>query len=377
MNKRKPRWLPLLMLGAALSGAIVFFWQRPNGGQRPLLSIYIWSGYIDQDVVAAFESEHQATVVQDHYSSNEEMIARLLLGTRNYDIVVPSDYAVRTLVEQDLLAELDSTLIPNRSHLAPEHAAPEYDPGGRFTVPYLFGTTGIAYDSSALSRSPTSWSEFFSEDLLLPLDRRVSLLDDSREVLGAALKSLGKSLNTTSPDDVGRALEILQGVRPFIGRFDTKDYKDLLASGQLLLAQAYSGEALRLAKIRPEIRYVIPTDGATLYTDNLAISAASEQKELAHAFINFLHRPEVNARLATALQYGTPNAAAFLLLPQEDRDNPYLYPTTQIMSRLERMVDVGDDITAFDDAWITLRAADLDESIDEGVLDEEQPGDVP
>lgn len=368
---RTPRWLALVAFLATLAAAVAFFRWRSQRPERQILSLYIWAEYMDPKVIEDFERENNVTVVQDNYPSNEAMMSKLQAGADGYDVIVPTDYVVAYMAAQGMLAPLDHAQLPNRRYLDPAHAKPSYDPTGRYTVPYLFGTTGIAYDSSAVSTPPKTWAQFFSEATLHPLGQRVSLLDDSREVLGAALKSLGQSINTLSRDDLARALAVVQGIRPFIGRFDTMSYKDLLASGDLVMAHAYSGEALRLGKLRPEIRYLIPAEGGTLYTDNLAIPSSSKHKALAHTFINYLHRPEISARLATTLQYGTPNLEARGMLPAEDLANPYLYPSAEILQKLERMEDLGELAEVFEDAWITLRAADLQEEEDA----EEETGD--
>lgn len=366
----KTKSVLIFILVCALAGLLAWA-LRHGSSSKKTLSLYIWAEYIAPETLQQFEKEFGVTVIQENYPSNEAMLAKLKAGAEGYDIVVPTDYIVPIMIEQGLLAPLDHTKIPNLSNLAPEDAHPTYDPEVKFVVPYLFGTTGIAFDSRVVTHPPQSWKEFFSADVLGGLDRRVSLLDDSREVLGAALRSMGHSLNSTDPELLNQARTLIEGIRPFIGRFDTMSYKEFMASGDLVMAHAYSGESLRLAKKNPAIKYIIPDEGGTIYTDNLAIPAKAPNKPLALEFINFIHRPEISARLATAMQYGTVNMAARKLIDQEDLLNPGLYPTPEVMAKLEHMIDLGTKAEAFEDAWVTFRAEDP--SMDPDLEDADTP----
>jgi spermidine/putrescine-binding protein len=291
------------------------------------------------------------------------MMAKLKAGASGYDVVFPSDYVVATMVKEKLLQPLNFANIPNASNLAPEFKAVPYDPEGKFVVPYMFGTTGLLYNSAKIPNPPRSWKAFFSAEALEPLGKRVSLLDDAREVLGAAMKSKGLSLNTTDPAAVADAKTLVQGVKAFVGRFDTMSYKDLVASGDLWLAHSYSGEANKLKATMPEIEFLIPEEGGTIWADNMAVPANAPNKDLAEKFINYLMRPEVNAKLSTNIRYATANGEARKLLPAEEISNPNVYPTAELRERLEWFDDLGDATEAFDNAWTELRAGEVEAAV--------------
>lgn len=335
------------------------------GGAAPpdrTLSLYIWAEYMDKGVLAAFEKEFGATVVEENYPSNEAMMAKLKAGASGYDVVFPSDYVVSTMIKDGLLAPIDRARVPNAVHLAPEFQKVAYDPEGRYVVPYMFGTTGIAYNAEKIANPPRSWKAFFDKETLEPLGKRVSLLDDAREVLGAAMKVRGLSLNTIDPAALADARVLVQGIKSFVGRIDTMSYKDLLASGDVWLAHAYSGETFKLQRSNPSIEFVIPEEGGTIWADNMAIPANAPNKELALQFIDYLMRPEVNAKLATSIAYATANGEARTFLSKEELGNPNVYPSAQLRERLEWFTELGDGAEAFDTAWTELRAGDAEAS---------------
>ncbi|MCA2960103.1 MAG: spermidine/putrescine ABC transporter substrate-binding protein [Silvanigrellales bacterium] len=344
----------VLFLAALAGGAFLFLKQAP--AEVPVLNLYIWTDYADKEVLAAFEKEYGVRVNEENYPSNEAMMAKLKAGGSGYDIVVPSDYVVATMIQENLLAPLDKSRVPNVVNLAPEFRQVAYDPTGTYVVPYMFGTTGIAYNASKITNPPKSWAEFFDATRLAGLEKRVSLLDDPREVLGAALKRNGKSLNTTDAASLEEAKQVLLAAKPHIGRIDTMSYKDLLASGDVWLAHSYSGEVSKLRLTNPEITFVIPQEGGTIWADNLAIPANAPNKELAAKFIDFVMRPDMNAKLASTNQYATANGEARKLLAPEVLANPNIYPTAELRERLEWFADLGEATEAVDTAWNEVRA---------------------
>ncbi len=362
------------MACAVLGG--YWLWGSAPKTDRNILAISMRKGFMDTEVLAEFEEEHNVTVVQESFESSGEMLSRLREIDDSYDVVAPMDYLIPSMIAEDLLAPLDHKQLPNRTWVLPEQAHTLYDPAGRYTVPYLSGSIGLAFNSAVLSKPPSSWAEFFTADYLEPYSQQISMLGGPREVLGAALKSLGYSVNSTGSEPLQQAIELVQGIQPFVRRFDSVQYPHLLTTGDLVIAQSYSGEALRLAKTWPKIRFVNPTDGGAWFTVNLAVPKGSLRKDLAHSFINFIHRPEISARLAVALKYSTPNAESLKLIPQEDLKNPQIYPPKKDRSLLEQMVDLGDDSRLFDEFWINLRAMEtaeeeLEEEAEEERLEEQ------
>jgi spermidine/putrescine-binding protein len=286
------------------------------------------------------------------------MISKLKAGGAGFDVIVPSDYMIATMKQENLLLKLPREKIPNLTHLSERFKNVSYDEGGEYVVPYMWGTTGIAYNSNKIENPPKSWKEFFDVERAKTADKRISLLDDPREVIGAALKANGLSLNSYQPDELNKAKTTVLTFKPFVSRFDTMSYKDLLASGDLWMAQAYSGDIVKMQNQNPELRYVIPEDGATLWVDNLAIPTGARDPELAAEFINFVMTPEINQRIALSIHYGTTNEKARQMLPASELNNTAIYPPKEVEARLELFKDLGTAVEAIDNTWAELRSSD-------------------
>lgn len=356
MNKRVVTGVGLLAAAGLVAG--LSFFRQTGVSKNNTLRVYVWTDYLDKSVIREFETKFNAKVVEENFPSNEVMIAKLQAGGGGFDLIVPSDYMIQTMKQENLLMTLPRNKIPNLTHLSDRFKTVSYDPNGEFTVPYMWGTTGFAYNSAKISQPPTTWKEFFDSNFARAADKRISLLDDPREVIGAALKSNGHSLNSIAENDLAQAKLKIIGLKQFISRFDTMSYKDLLASGDLWMAQAYSGDVVKMQASNPELRYVIPQDGATLWVDNLAIPTGAPNPELAAEFINYIMEPEVNARIARSIRYATTNEKARALLPQEELANPSIYPPKDVEERLELFTDLGASTELIDNVWAEVRAED-------------------
>jgi spermidine/putrescine-binding protein len=342
----------------AVTGLVIGFGrlkQSANNSSKTL-HLYVWTDYIDKEVIKEFEAKHNVRVVEENFPSNEVMISKLKAGGGGFDLIVPSDYMIASMLQDNLLLKLPKAKIPNLANLTERFQKVEYDPTLEFTVPYMWGTTGFAYNSKKISNPPKSWKEFFDTTVVQPANKRISLLDDPREVIGAALKASGHSLNSVAPEELSQAKQKLAGLKPLISRFDTMSYKDLLASGDLWIAQAYSGDVIRMQASNPELKYVIPEDGATLWVDNLAIPKDAPNPELAAEFINFVMTPEINKRIALSIHYATTNEPARKLLPETELNNTSIYPTKEVEARLELFKDLGAAAETIDTTWAEIRA---------------------
>jgi spermidine/putrescine transport system substrate-binding protein len=294
------------------------------------------------------------------------MEGKLKAGASGYDLITPSDYMVKRLIQAGRLASIPKEDIPNLKHLNPRFQNMTYDPKGQYSVPYMWGSAGIAYNSAKLSRPPESWKDFFDPSFLQGLERRVSLLDDPREVLGAALKAEGASINSKDTTQLEAAKARLLATLPHLGRIDSNSYKDLLASGDLWLAHGYSGDVLRLQATHPDIKFIAPSEGSTYAIDNLVIPLSAPHKKEAALFIDFIMRPEINARIAQSIHFATTNDAAQRLLPPEMLRNPNIYPSDEAMARFEGFEDLGDRAQLYDAIWTEVKAAAGDVTIEEG-----------
>lgn len=327
------------------------------------LYFYNWSDYIDPETLELFEQEYGVRVIYDTYDANEDMIAKVRAGNSGYDIVVPSDYAVQIMVDEELVQPLDKSLLTNIGSMNKNYLGVYFDPENRYSVPYLLGLTGIAYNSEFFPNGVDSWSALFDPANLSAIQGKFSMLEDERETPGAALKFLGQSLNTTDAALLQRAQELLIAQKPFLAAYNSADVNRKLASGEYVIAHAWSGMAMQSRNGlgdefsgNPAINFVIPKEGGTIWMDNLVILSDSPNAYTAHVFINFLMRPEIAARNAGYVGYITPNVGAVPLLPQEVQD---LYaagfaPNDELLKRLE-WIKRSAETTAFTELWTVVK----------------------
>jgi spermidine/putrescine-binding protein len=327
------------------------------GGSTPReLHLFIWANYIDPEVYRLFEKEFGVKVIEEHFDSNETLRSKLQAGVTGYDIVVPSDYTVEALIKQGLLAELDLAHLPNFQNVSQRFKGLYYDPQNRYSIPYMWGTTGVGYNRAKIETPPTSWADLFEPSRLERYRNRVSMLDDPRETIGAALKYLGYSVNTTDPQALEAAKNVLIAQKPYLFRHDSETYDDFLLTGDLWLAHGWSGEFAKARLENHDIHYIIPSEGGVLWADNLAIPKSSKNKELAPKFIDFLLRPEVNAKIVNYLRYPSTNEAAKRDILPEILSDPAIYPPDEVLDKLEWIRDVGDATELYERVWTAVKS---------------------
>jgi spermidine/putrescine-binding protein len=351
-----------LVLGAvALAAGALAFGCR-GGGERPSagaaaaeagkLNIYIWSDYLPPEVIDAFGKQTGIDVRFDLYDSNEALLEKLQSGVADYDLVVPTDYMVRILIAEGLLQPLDRGKLPTLDNLDPRFLDQAFDPGNRYTLPYFWGTTGLGYDQAKLGRVE-SWEALFD-----PRHRgRILMLDDMREAFAVALKSMGRSLNEKDPAVLAQAAAKLKQQKPLVATYNSGDFANILAAGDVDLAQGYNGQLAEVVEAEPRrLAYVIPKEGATLWMDSVAIPAGARNADNAHRFIAYVMEPEVNARIVNAVHYPSANLAARRYVDPAILGNPSIYPPAETLARCEVMEDLGDTTTLLDRYWTEIKS---------------------
>ncbi len=329
----------------------------PAASAAGTLTVFIWSEYMDPEVISEFEKQYDVKVKLDYYESNEEMVVKLEKGggLGKYDIIVPSTYFMPSLTNLKLIQELDHSKIPNIKNLDPMFTNLESDPGNKYTVPYQWGTSGLAIRTKDINGVKKSFGLLFDPGIQ---DSRFILFDTARDAMGSALKYLGYSLNSTDPKEIQEAVRLLSETkkRPnFLGFDGGVGGLNKVMGGFATVAQVYNGEAIRGSEEDPEVHYIIPEEGCEVWTDLVAIPEKAPNLENAYAFINYLLDPQVGARLATYNRYATPNAAAKAFIPQEDLDNPVLYPTLESLKNMEYIKDLGSANRLYDEAWTAIK----------------------
>ncbi len=350
------RLIAFAVVIAALMAACT---QREDDGEakKPTLTVYMWSEYIDPEIPKDFERETGIPVRIDVYEATEDMMAKLQQGgDQQYDLLVVSDHAVPALAGLGLLRPLDRAALANAGNVDARFAAPPYDPDGRWSVPYQWGTVGLMYRKDRLPDFEPTWALVFD-----PARRRgpFVLVDSMRDMLGVALKAAGHSVNATDPEQVRAAGERTLAAKRSdlsLGFEGGVGGKNKVLSGAAALAIVYNGDALRGMEEDPEAAFAVPREGSIVWVDAMAIPAHAPHAGEAHRFIDYILRPEVGARLSNFNRYATPNRAALAHVDPEDRADPAIYPPPEVMAKLEYIQDLGTATQLYDEVWTAVKS---------------------
>ncbi|MEK7404541.1 MAG: spermidine/putrescine ABC transporter substrate-binding protein [Acidobacteriota bacterium] len=296
--------------------------------RRPRLNVFNWSGYVAPETIPEFEREFGVRVRYSTYESNEELLAKVMSGNSGWDVVFPTSYYIGPMRQFGLLAPLEPRWLSNLDQLDARYRAPSWDPKLAWSVPYIWGATGIAYNRRLVP--PLSrWADLWDERLR----GRLTMLDDPAEVLGACLLKLGHPLNSTDPDELRRAQREAITQKRLLRAYLNTEVRDQLVAGDVLAAQLWATTAQQAMDASPDLGFVYPAEGFALWADNAVVLRESRRRELAHRFIDYLLRPRVAARIAEATRTATVNAGARALLREALRNNPVLYPPPEVLAR--------------------------------------------
>lgn len=320
------RLLALSLLLVLFSGTLAACAPKTPEVTSTELNLYGFTEYVPEEVIAGFEKDTGIKVNYQTYSTNEEMLAGLKDKPGKYDLILPSDYAVEQLINQNALLALDSETIPNYNNIDIAFLHPYFDPGGdtsgrrpvlrneKFSLPYLWGTTGIVYDKTKVSDPITSWADLWRPELA----GHIVVLDDAREMMGIALLSLGYDKNETDPKRLAAARDKLIELAPGIVAFDADAPEDYLLSDKAWVGVMYNGNAALAERANPNLVYVLPEEGAGIWFDNMAIPADAPHADAALAFMNYVLEPANAALIIQAYPYSTPNRVALDYLEKND-----------------------------------------------------------
>jgi spermidine/putrescine transport system substrate-binding protein len=323
------------------------------GKSRPVLSVYTWADYIKPELLKRFERETGCRVVIDTFESNEAMYAKLKAGATGYDILTPTSYMVSLMFDQDMLLRLDRERLPNIRHVDPELLKITIDKTMDHSVPYMLVNSGIAYLEGRVKDVRPTWNMFDRADL----KGRMTMFNDMRESIGAALKSLGYSINSVDEKELQEAEAVLLRWKKNLAKFDNEQYKFGLASGEFLLVHAWNGDVFQVRKENPDVRFFVPEEGTVISCDDLVIPKSARQPGLAHALINFLHDPRVAAENSNFIYYLCPNKDAYPLLNQDIRDNPGIFMKPEIMAKSEIIANLKEKNALYVKIWDRVKSA--------------------
>ena len=314
------------------------------GPMEKELRIFNWSDYIAAETVPNFEKEFGVKVTYGTYESNEELVTKLQSDVSGFDLVVPSGYIIPVLAAQDLIAPLSRQYLTNWGNLSPIFLGLPFDPQNRYTVPWQWGTTGIAYRTDKVSPAPDSWAVFHNS----ALGKKMTMMDEAREVIGAFLRFRGHSLNSVNPAELTQAKADALQAKQNLRAYKSAPAKADLVAGDVWVAQLWNGDTTQARALQPNLGYVVPREGCTIWTDSLVIPRSAPHKRAAHEFMNYILRPEVASAVANFTGYGSPNARA-------TTDVPVPYPSAEELSRLEYQQDLGANGELWRRVWEEIR----------------------
>ena len=323
--------------------------SRPPSRQ---VNFLVWSAYVPGSIMIEFEKTTGIHVNYDFFDTNEAVLEKLQSGVSNYDVIVASDYMIRILNQQKLLHAMDLKQIPNVKNIDPKFLHLPYDRQNEYSVPFLWSTSGIGYNKTKVTDTVDSWAILWNPKY----KEKICMLDDERETFGAALKLRGHSINSSSSADWDDAKDLLTMQKPLLKAYNSTNFDELLLSGDVWLAHAWSGNMVIAMNQNPQLGYVVPKEGSVMSIDNFAIPANSSHLQEAAAFINFCLDAKIGAEITNFNSYPNTNAAAKAFIKPEILDNKISYPDPATMARCELMQSLGDLNQKIDRYWTEIKS---------------------
>jgi spermidine/putrescine transport system substrate-binding protein len=318
-----------------------------------VIYFYNWSEYLPETVIKQFTKETGIKVVYTTYDSNEALYAKIkLLAGEGYDLVVPSSYYVQKMSKEGLLLKLDTAKLANYKNLDPKRLNKPFDPENKFSIPYLWGSTGIIVNTEQIDPAKiTSWADLWNPEF----KGKILLLNDVRDVFYMSLRVLGYSGNSTNPDEIKKAYEKLDLLMPNVRLFNSDTPRVPYISGEVQLGMIWNGEAYMAQGENKKFKYIYPKEGAILWMDNLSIPKKAKNVDNAYKLIDFLLRPEIAKAISEEIGYASPNQEAIKLLDKDVRENHTIYPDDKDLACADFQVDIGETITVYEKYWEKLK----------------------
>jgi len=336
--------------GLVLSAAIA---ATQVNAQTQTLNVYAWGGYLPESSLKQFEQQQGVTINYSTFENNESMYTKLkLLKGTGYDVVFASAYFIEKMGREGLLAELDHSQIPNMKDTLPALLGQAHDPQNKYSLPYIFGVTGMSYNEALVPEGITRWSDLWDEKY----QQQVMLIDDIRDVFGMALKLNGYSINSKNENEIAQAYQSLVALKDNVLLYNSDAPHVPYVSGEAALGMQWNGNAYQGQVDMAELKFVFPVEGAVLWMDNFTIPSGSKNKVLAHKFINFMYQADNQAEIVNSLGYASATTTGRALLPEELRDNTTIFPTDEDIANGEFINDVGAETLAiYEKYWQRLR----------------------
>lgn len=324
------------------------------------INVYNWGEYISDgsegsmDINAEFTKRTGIKVNYNNYDTNENMYAKLKSDGVSFDIVIPSDYMIERLINEDMLQKIDFSNIPNYKYIDAKYKGLYFDPKDEYSVPYNVGMVGLIYNTKMVKEAPTSWNVMWDEQY----KGKVLMFDNPRDAFGIAQKLLGQSFNTTDEAEWRAAADKLKAQKPILQGYVMDDIFRKMESGEAAIAPYYAGDFITMHSNNPDLAFVYPQEGVNIFVDSICIPKNAKNKAAAEAYINFLLDPDIAVENANYLGYATPNTAVLTREDYELKGNEYLYPEDQKMPKTEYFYNLPQKtLTLMTDLWSELKAS--------------------
>lgn len=354
LNFRPSRRKLLKGAGTMLAG-LTFLPRFALSEEEKKLSFFNYDTYIGENSLADFNKLTGIEVKLDLFADSDELFTKLKAGNPGYDVIVPTNNTVERMVKANMLMPLDLAKIPNIANIDPAFMNPSFDPGRKFSLPYMWGTVGVGYRKSKVEGTPDSWKLLLDDEKYAG---RIALLGDQEHTIGAALKYLGFSYNSTNADELLKAKELLISAKKLVKKYADDNGQDLLATGEVDLTMEYNGDIAQVMAEDADLSYFIPKEGSNIWEDTIAIAAGAPHPENAHAFINFVFDAEAGKHIAETIQYATPNKAAKDLMEGAYKENPAIFPADELLAKCEYASYLGEEaLKVRDEIWTAVQAA--------------------
>ena len=326
---------------------------------KKTLNVYNWGEYICDgaddtlDVIKEFEERTGIKVNYQQFQNNEEMYAKLLGGGVNYDVIIPSDYMIGRMIEDDMLEKINFNNIPNYQYVDESFLNREYDPNGEYSVPYMWGTVGIIYNKTMVADPVDSWDILWNEKY----KDKILMFNNARDAIGIGLKKLGYSFNTTDENEIKAAVEELKKQKPVVRQYVMDEIFNIMIGGEAALAPYYAGDAVNMIEENPDLAFAFPNEGVNLFIDAACIPKGAKNKTEAEMFINFLCEKDINLANCEYLNYSTVLTNVKDELSEEKRNNEISYPAENILNNAEVFNNLPKEINdLYSEQWISLMA---------------------
>jgi len=350
----KLRRVIILLVAVCLVLPLAAFGCGRRAGSAGVVNVHNWGEYIDESIFAIFERETGIRVNYSTYETNEALYALMRRGGANIDVIIPSDYMIARMIEENMLQELDFSNIPNFSLIDDRYIGLEYDPDSKFSVAYMTGTVGIIYNTAMISENITSWGALFDERY----SGQILMFENPRDAFGIALKYLGYNINTTSESEIREAFDMLVGQRPILQAFVMDQIFDKLESGEAWIGPYYAGDYLIMAENNPDLAFARPIEGTNFFVDAMCIPRDAQNKTNAELFINFMSRTDIAMMNMDYIMYASANyeaAAEFAAdLSHDSREIMFASDATLANSNVFTNLP-HETLVLYNDLWIELK----------------------